>query len=263
LDDETIEVQSNGVVLGDEGCIYLCLHDSVLDFAKKCKDKQKTVRFLTPIVPDRYMDDLVKRIEYLSRIISLKVTFNDYGLLHRCSKLIENKQIIPVFGRVLTRSMLDCNWAKRLLTNENDKVIAGLYEYSLMDNEKIKLLEEFHIQEIEVNYHPEKIAELSEVVKLPIVIYNNQLLSVGRVCFSARYQQLKLPNCAECMECRKKLQFSVNKKWSKKRMCYDEPDEEFKQYMSDLYVQGNVVYRNINDLHLDLQQNVIEELIYA
>jgi len=263
LNDDVIESQSKGVVLGDEGCIYLCLHDSVLDWAKKCKKQQKAVRFLTPIVPDRYMEDIVKRIEDLSMIMQLKITFNDYGLLHRCSKLIENKNIIPVFGRVLTRSMLDCNWIKRLLTNESDKSIAALQEYSLMDNEKIKLLKEFHIQEIEVNYHPEKIAELKEAVKLPIVIYNNQLLSVGRVCFSARYQQLKLPYCVECTECRKKLQFSVNKKWSKKRMCYDEPDEEFKQYMSKLYVQGNVVYRNIDDLCLNIPQNVIQELIYA
>ncbi|MFA9466406.1 MAG: hypothetical protein ACERKN_19260 [Velocimicrobium sp.] len=259
--DERIESKYQGAVLGDEGCIYHCLNETVFNWTKKCKEQNKSVRLLTPIVPERYMDELVKRIEELKNIVPLKVTFNDFGLLHRCKALIENEEIIPVLGRILTRSMIDCNWSKRLLSNEQDKVVEGLLDYSYMDNEKIRILDDYHIKEIEVNFHPERIEELKKVIKLPITSYPNHLLSVGRVCFSARYQQLKLPECVNCKGCRRKLEFSVNKKWSKRKMCYDEPDKEFIQYMKGLYVQGNIVYRCMDDLCAEPDSNVISEII--
>ena len=100
------------------------------------------------------------------------------------------------------------------------------------------------------------------MVKVPITIYTNHLLSVGRVCFSAKYQQLELPVCVDCKECKKKLDFTVAKKWSKQKMSYSEPDQEFSGYMQGLYVQGNVIYRYLDLSNEMLDENVISEVIF-
>ncbi|MFR7597489.1 MAG: hypothetical protein ACLUVI_10330 [Acutalibacteraceae bacterium] len=77
------------------------------------------------------------------------MTFNDWGLLYKCWPLIEKQQIIPVLGRIITRSITDCPWHTKILEAEQRSKEMALS--SFIHKSKLGILEKYKIKEIEVN----------------------------------------------------------------------------------------------------------------
>lgn len=242
-------VNVDGIVIGDEGCIYRVLDPRWITWVEQAKKRNLTVRYVTPPVPNKYIEELFYYINNLTTISKLKVTFNDYGMLHRCKELIEKDKIIPVFGRVITHSITDCPWYEELLKHEDPELAMAVTGSNLAHPSKWKVLREFNIREIELNINDRGNAAELHQNNLVLTGYNsNILVSVGRVCFSARWQGLKLPHCYNDDKCRTKLTIKIDKTWGKMKLMYEEPSDEVKQKYQDLYVRGNIVYKQLPNL---------------
>lgn len=244
VNDQNWSADLSGLVLGDEGCIYRALDERWSVLLEKGLEKGLTIRFLTPLVPNKHMEELVQRIRDYSEHTQLKVTFNDLGLLERCHDLIQKQRIYPVVGRILTRSFLDCPWHKDLLSNEDPNLVDEFVGYTYAHQAKWDILHQYGIKELEINYHDQKhIEELHESGFSLTTYKSNLLISIGRLCYSARWHGLQLPECHKDDRCRKKLQIELDKLWGKSKLMYEEPTPFMKSRFSQLYILGNAVYQ--------------------
>lgn len=234
------------VVIGHEGCVYRALSSMNRDCVLAATLRGNDVRFVTPLVPERYVEDLRRKIDDLSRFRVLKVVFNDYGLLYACSDLISKGRIIPVLGRIITRSIIDCPWHDRILSSENDDIRDAVYGNSFVHKAKLDILDQYQIKEIETNwYSSEYIDELARQ-GLKITVYGeNSLISTSRVCYEAYWRGVAIQS--DCVGyCNNKRYIHLAKKWSKKWKTYMEPNDEDGLLYEKLYVRGNQVFLDIN-----------------
>lgn len=248
-DISNIDCES-GIVIGDEGCIYRLIHNDILEMAKEAGKRKINVRLLTPFVPDKYMEQAYNQIEKISNVCKLKVTFNDYGLLHRCKKIIESGNIIPVAGRILTRSIIDCPWYSKLLTHENEELKDAIVGSNYYHSSKWDTIKKCGINELEINTIEDKYDDEIEKSGFDTTYHaDNNIISVGRVCFAARWYKLELPKCCESPKCQSKISIDLYKKWSKKIHMCEEADMSIKKYYDHMYLQGNVVYCELDKNH--------------
>ena len=120
-----------------------------------------------------------------------KVTFNDWGLLYKCWPLIEKQQIIPVLGRIITRSITDCPWHTKILEAEQRSKEMALS--SFIHKSKLGILEKYKIKEIEVNAIDPNALTFYHDHHINVTCYeNSRILSVARVCFHANFTILVL-----------------------------------------------------------------------
>lgn len=234
----------NGLVLGDEGCVHRAYDSRWISIFREGISKGLSIRYLTPTVPQKHVKELYAHIEALSLYGEFKVTFNDYGFLYACKELIEQKRVIPVLGRILTRSIFDCAWHKRLLENENSELVKAVAGHSFANNEKLELIRSFGIDEIEINLLSDDytLAYFNEQ-KIRVTGYlSNSIVSVGRLCFAARWYKLGFPECNYDIYCKNKLTIELDEMWGRGRLMYEKPSEEMKGYFKGNYVRGNIVY---------------------
>lgn len=234
---------NSNVVFGHEGCIRRINDDEIIEYAELSNNKKCEMRFLTPIVPDKYIERTRNLICKLCEIDKVKVTFNDYGLLYSCFDLIKNDKIVPVLGRILTRSILDCPWSEKISCNENEEIKNAIMGSSLNHKSKLNFLKELLIHEIEINcYDQPVIAELKKIGFKVAVHSGNFLISTSRVCYAAYWEHNPIKD--ECCKytCDKKIYIELIKKWSKIKNSFIEPNVYDYKYYSKLYVQGNQVF---------------------
>lgn len=200
----------SGVVIGSETCIYSALsHRWVEDHMK---DNTTSIRYLTPMIPEGYIEKTYIYIKNLCSDKRIKVTFNDYGLLYRCKELILSEAIIPVLGRVLTRSMIDCPWYHFILKNENDELKDATVGNTWNHESKWYILDDYHIREIEVNMILDNSYNYLKEKNIYITAHTeNTLLSVSKTCFSARYRGVPIPECCKQKLCDKKINMDLKK----------------------------------------------------
>lgn len=244
--DDILE-KHQSIAVGNEGCVYYLLGAQVENILNQCVIQKKKVRIITPFIPNDYLERVFLMITHWSEVIpNLKVTFNDWGLIYACKDLIEQEKIVPVLGRILTRSMIDCPWYDKLLLSENQEARDATFGYNLYHDSKLNLLNEFHIQEVELNYHPEYVKEwLAIKQSIKITCHPNNLISVGRLCFAARYKKSTFPECYNEKLCLRKYPLSLKAKGF--NMSDGSFSEESKKHFLDMYLQGNVVYKEIFD----------------
>lgn len=241
------------VVVGSEYCIYPCL---------RCEQDAASIsRFLTPIVEESYMDSIYKKILKLCNNKNLKVSFNDWGLLYKCKSLINKGNVIPVIGRILSRSILDCPWYENIFQSENDKkLLAGLN----IDHEaKLSFLKSIGVNEIEINF---QISEFVKNVSKEILVttyLSNRLISVSRNCFSRDLFQDNSTKCDD-MFCDNRIDFTLEKKLSRKKQLYEEATEVDKAYFDNMFIQGKAVYKkenlSLSDISPEIYHSVIMDI---
>lgn len=246
----------NTVVLGDECCIHKALHEKWFELLNEAVNKGKNVRFVTPMVPDKYCTNLYDYLQKMASVTKLKVIFNDYGFLYMCRDLIMDNRIVPVIGRVLTRSILDCSWHNKLLEGEDEALIEILQKHSFLQSEKISLLKELGVEEIELNWMAYKDVKYLKEQGLRCTCYlSNNILSMGRVCYSAKWYGMTVPECVNDDRCYNKLHIELEKTWGNERLMYEIATEEMKDYFESCYVEGNAIFRNtgleMDDTRLD------------
>lgn len=263
IKDMDYSVTWSNITIGDEGCIYSVLNKGIKEIVLRAYDSGITVRFLTPFIPDKHMEEVYKIIEDISQKFTLKVTFNDYGLLFRCKSLIEMGKIIPVAGRILIRSVIDCPWYDDLLKHEHPELKKAITGYSLIHSSKWKVLRQFGISEIELNLVKSDSIQILKENGFHITGYaRGNLISVGRFCYSARWENININQCVQKLECNNKIYIQLDKKWGKMKLMYEIANEESKELYKDIYVVGNKVYKELDAEQVALAETNFDSLIY-
>jgi hypothetical protein len=222
--------------------------------AKKQLAAGGELRFLTPIVPDACFGRLFDCLEELGGIRPFKVTFNDYGLLHRCRHRIKQGRILPVAGRILTRSSLDCAWRDDLFNGGADDKRDMILRYNMQNGMKNIFFGQFAIQELEVNYYPGHFDRLLADQPLALYVHQNQnLLSVGRACFYARMERHPVQGCLEEPACKQSKHIAMKSLWSKKDARYR--DDLTGRFPKRAYLRGNAVFDAIEQDMARYEQN--------
>ncbi|WP_455716928.1 hypothetical protein [Anaerosporobacter sp.] len=253
------------VVLGDECCIHKALHEKWFELLIEAVNNGVKVRFVTPMVPDKYCTNLYEYLQKMITITKLKVTFNDYGFLYMCKDLILENRIVPVIGRVLTRSLLDCSWHSKLLEGEEEALIEVLQKHSFLESEKISLMKELGVEEIELNWMTYKDVKYLKEHGLKCTCYvSNNILSMGRVCYSSKWYEMNVPECVNDDRCYNRLNIELEKTWGKERLMYENATEEMKEYFESCYVEGNAIFKNtgleVDDIRLaDFDRVIVTE----
>lgn len=256
-------VDADGIVIGDEGCIHRALNPGWTSWVEQAEKRDFPVRYVTPPVPNQYTEELFRYISNLAHITRIKVTFNDYGMLYRCKELIAKTKIVPVLGRVITRSVTDCPWHEELLKHEDPGLTGAVTGSNLAHPSKWEVFRKLNIREIELNiHHRGNVKELQENNLVLTGYRSNLLVSVGRVCFSARWQGLKLPDCCNDRRCRMKLALEIDKTWGKMKLMYEEPSGPVKDKYRDLFVRGNMVYQQLPEPLNILAEPFCDQLIF-
>lgn len=246
---EDVTENIKGIVLGDEGCVYKALDETVPVQMKQGLNRGFSIRFVTSFVPDAYIEAMYERIELLSKIANIKVTFNDYGLLYRCKKLIESERITAVLGRLLTHSIIDCPWHGKLLRHEPPELAKAVTGQNFHHEAKISLISDMGVREIEVNALDNSEICLDNWNIATAAYTDDILISVGRLCFAARWYDKILPECRTERLCERKIPVKLVRTWGKMKAMYNNPTEEVMNDYENLYVRGNIVYRERGEIH--------------
>lgn len=250
------------IVVGDEGCFYAAFNNNIFEIVNMALLKNKKIRYITPILSTKQLNVMRKYLIDLSDQMQIKVVFNDTGLLYSLKNQIRDNKIIPVFGRILTKSIIDCPWHENIVFDENDDIKVALTGNTFCHFEKMKLLRTYNIKEIEVNLnHVHFIRELKCYKYLICARYDSFLISVGRCCYTAYWHNLSINNCDIEPQCDNKIYIKLDKKWSKKAKMFDYPNEEDKKYFDHIFVQGTKVMSD-TIYNSNQYENIVDFLIY-
>lgn len=261
--DDNLPGDAAGIVVGDEGCIYRLLDEKVRDIVRHYQSLNKGIRLLTPFIPNKFMGSIYKIIEELSSRDGIKITFNDYGLLHKCSELIFNNKITAVLGRSLTRSIVDCPWHKELFKHEDNELTDSFINYSFLHQGKHDVLRDYNIKEIEINVAETKHLDKLSLTGLDLTCYfGNNLISIGRLCFSARLMKQNVGDCINNIRCLKKKYIGLDKMWGRNRLILQKPPEAMKEYFEGMYLSGNIVYKKIHKDQYSAAARYFKNIIY-
>lgn len=187
------------VVLGSELCPLKVVGFCQQKLVEVAIRQEKSIRFVTPITPQAYVNMLIEMIYDLP--ISTKVTFNDFGLLFACRSIIKSGKIQAVLGRIITRSLIDCPWFDQIIKNE-EKNKDFLNLNNMTFDAKMDFLKEWNINEIEVNNCPTESLRYFHDNNILVAQYERyNLLSVSRTCFHMMMNQKSTAVCHEHMHC--------------------------------------------------------------
>ena len=256
---------ANGVVIGHEGCIYRALDRNNLVIADFCARNNIQIRFVTPIIPESFMEtalSFIKELVDIAEAVILKITFNDLGLFHSCLPFSDH--FIPVLGRIISRSLIDCPWYNRLISNETSDVQQALMGYTFFHESKKQMFLLHGVQEVEVNVAPfQYLRELVEQ-NIEITVYSdNKLISTSRVCYSSMLLGHSVNKGCKSFVCADIVPISLDKIWDKTSRMRMIPPLEVKELYRDLYIQGTQVFISVSKTEVEalVREKCIRNLI--
>lgn len=204
--NEIVLGSSKNIAIGSEVCPAHFLRKANNDAINEAAKQKKSIRLVTPIVPQKYLDEIYNII--CSLPTHSKVTFNDYGLLYKCRELIASSKIIPVLGRIITRSLIDCPWYEDIVKDDSQYI--DIFKKNNMHFEaKIEFLRDWGIKEIEVNNCPQESLDYFHKKRINVAQYSTyNLLSVSRTCFCSKLAGKPTLECYKEKEC-SSLSYSI------------------------------------------------------
>ncbi len=234
----------NGVVLGDEGCYKCAFSKNNLCILSSAIHKDIPVRYVTPVLGQSHVEKARKILINITESTVLKTVFNDLGLMYALKDYICEGRIIPVLGRVLTKSLIDCPWYGDIIGNESLITKRAIVGSTFYHESKIDFFKNFGVCEIEMNYCEDRyLSELKRCGWKITVYQSDRLISVGRSCYWALWHDGDIDKCDGLPQCNENIYIELEKKWSSKNKMLTIPDLSDKKRYDSIYVRGNKVYQ--------------------
>lgn len=251
--DDSNWIKAKHVVLGSEGCIWEATSKKMMERIRIASSQGKSIRYLTPIIPDDSIEKIVDVIKSLPP--NSKVTFNDWGLFQRFQNdFFKGNGIIPVLGRILTRSLSDCPWSEEIIGAESEENKELLRLNNFVHTSKLEFLHKYNVQEIEVNQIDLKSLLYLHSFGIKVTVYNSYyLLSVGRICFHAKLNNFS-PRaiCRYAEDCVSKVyDVKMIQKFSRSSKMLCDLDASNLTDFSGIRLCGNILYKKM-ELKKDL-----------
>lgn len=247
LKDKEVRNKYYGKIIGSEGCVIKLEKD--LDSLILGKyESEKEIRILSPPIPDVFINSIYEKIEKITVSFSVKIVFNDFGFLFKCHELILMEKIIPILGRVLTKSFSDCPWHEKLLMNESFQIKRMFGGNNFEDTNKLMFLKQFKIKEIEVNANNNINTKYFKEIEISLTTYfKNHLLAIQRECPIARIEKEFPPECYNKKIC--DSLYICRMKLNGENILVDKNFE--------VYIKDNCIYREIENIDYEKYNIVI------
>lgn len=183
-------------------------------------------------------------IEKLEKHSYINIT-KSVGCYGKCWPLIEKQQIIPVLGRIITRSITDCPWHTKILEAEQRSKEMALS--SFIHKSKLGILEKYKIKEIEVNAIDPNALTFYHDHHINVTCYeNSRILSVARVCFHAKFYDFSPESVCNCQSCSSECyHIELLQKCSRTTKMFCDATDRDKAYYDNLFVWGNIVFKKV------------------
>lgn len=236
-----------GKLIGSEGCVFKLEKDLEILLNRKEYIREE-IRILTPPIPLFWVNTVYTKIQKLTLVSKVKMVFNDFGMLYKCKQLIEEEKIIPVLGRVLTKSFSDCPWFEKLIRYESIQVQKMMRGNTFEDTNKLVFLKEFKIREIEVNANNSINKRYFNHIGILLTTYfENHLLAIQRECPILRIKNTYFPKCYERGVC--SITYIGNIKIRQNNLC--DSGDFF------VFINENAIYRKIENIDYEKYNTVI------
>lgn len=201
LKENLLENEIIGV--GSEGCVHeLCVKAEEMIEYKNAFEKVENfhIRIITPRIPEEYMNKVVGYIEKLFTCFKVNsIIINDYGLLHRISKM--NSFEIPIIlGRTLIRTLSYVPWHSYILRGESEEKKSNLLQPNILHLEKLELYKKYNVAGVELcatTNNIDTIKVLKENSIMTFVNFDNIIATIGRTCPVARMLNEEVKQCKQ------------------------------------------------------------------
>jgi hypothetical protein len=231
------------VGVGDEGCFYrIPSAKDALAIREKVEKAGAKFRFVTPKATQNHVEEIIEIVKALSgEGKNYHLTVNDIGFIYGCYE----KGILPehvTIGRTLSKSLVDCKWHNYFLDEEEESVRRTLYQNYMSHKTKIDFLKDYGVGSIELSMVEKQEDSFNNFVRNGWEInIHYGLISMGfsRVCQTAKYYKVPVPQCIG--KCEKRFEIEMSQIWDKGN--YLEMSEELKEINPSFVLIGNVLYR--------------------
>lgn len=251
IDEEALEKKElyvgEVIGVGSEGCVH-DFYNKINSFIEsKGKEKLNKLRYrlITPRIPLKHMNQVVKKIDEFIKIFDvMSIVINDYGLLYQFNKL-NIKHINIILGRTLIRTMADNPWYKLITENEKEGIREEIVQPNILHFEKVELFKAYGVRGIElspIKENREAIIKLHDYDIFSFVHFDSEIATIGRTC---PYVRMLNKSTYECKEnCNKVINIEFEKTYgiTPARDTNNKKLLKFPQFLG----VGNVVFHRKN-----------------
>lgn len=239
------ELGKNEIIgVGSEGCVHDCINKfkALMDLSPKHDKTKISFRLITPRIPEKYMDVMLRWIKRLTSELNVhSIVINDYGLLYKINK--ENFIFCNIIlGRTLIRTLEDIPWNDLIIESESKEMKQAIVRSNIMHLEKINLFKSYNVSGVElspVKSNERIIDELHKCGLQCFIHYNNEIATIGRTCPRLRIANFKGEKCF--LECDKVIIMELVNPYG----AY-EYSGELQNIYPTLYNVNNVIYHKKN-----------------
>ncbi len=259
FDTTTDYNQIQSFSIGHESCIIKFFHiiqnETLLSFVKEQRQNGKTIRIITPFVPERHLDAMKSAIE---RIRGQKcfensiIIVNDFGLMNYLFKTDHNCQLC--LGRSLSVCFDYAPWGHQIYADEPSQIQRVVAQISFYDDEKMEFYSKYNVTEIEANVTEKTVESLKNIQKAGFQVNAHQstfLYGIQRSCYIKRYHAGQSCNATECDHVQ---QIEIDSLWD--NTGFFEVSEDI-NFPSPLYLRGNQIYGKAYDIPCDWADRII------
>lgn len=240
--------------IGSMGCIRaLPSAERVSELFELLQKHSKKLRLYTPRVPQEHLEEIKCYLRSLKPVIShpdCTLVVNDMGIL-LWIKRSGLKVHRVVLGATYSWSVLQNALADNMLRDESDE-IKSIYQQVNNNNDlRLGFFIENGVAEIEVPNLKRTVSKLERIRNMGLAVStfeNFMLAGYSRVCTCVKIENEYAANC-RC-QCKEIMRLNMENLWdanSQPFPYYKERTGEEKLLFSDIYVQGNMQYRKIQE----------------
>lgn len=243
--------------IGHEGCavkfLKVVCNACFLAFLEKQRNMGKQIRIVTPIVPERHLNEVETALKEMFKNDIFRdsiVVVNDYGLLNFINKTSQDRKMC--LGRSLIFSFEYTPWGHNIFESESKKIQQIVSQVSFYDDEKIRFFRERNIVEIEANLSVGTIECLKEIQNkgFKVNIHKNTFLyGTQRSCYFKRKKQ-SFDCCG--MECEQAEEIQLVELWEDTGYYYENID-----FPNRLFLYGNQILGEGYNLACDQFDGII------
>lgn len=229
--------------IGHESCILkfiqIIQNPQFIKFLMEQKKNKKTIRILTPFVPQQH---LLEMKTILNRLLNEEVfrdsiiIVNDFGMLYYIHQLDSKRKIC--LGRTLIFSFDFTPWGELIYANERNDIQQVIKQVNFYDDIKIMFYKRFNVMSLESNITPNTLDSLIKLNEAGFDIFVHEsfyLYGIQRSCYIRRLLASGQCDYTKCDSCK---EISLISQWEETDTFLN---EVVKYFPSALFLRGNQI----------------------
>lgn len=249
---ECLSLPVRTISIGHEACPHkLPSTDELKRAAETIREHGKRFAFVAPICYERFVGNVLERVQALVEAPDTTIVVNDFGLLLLLADRGWHKVATVAVGHGLSYTFEQQPWFDLTLARESAEAREGFYRNSLDDPQTWPFLKECGVTAIEVDALPRTAVSFDGLRNAGFRL--NMLIDVvpvayARSCHTARYHKAVPPNCTQL--CERPFELTTTDHWRLMHNQLEPIPRRVRENLPQFTVYGNVVYRSTEGLDM-------------